>query len=106
MLVDGEFKVHNRLIKRVPKSLFCLTNRNPLRKCCVWLMEWRWFDNAILVFILLNSIGMANYDYINDDALKNRYLDAIFNVFSLIFLGSSLLVQRFQDASLELQRRL
>lgn len=48
-------------------------------------MEWRWFDNAIMVFILLNSIGMANYDYINDEAILNRYLDAIFNVFSLVF---------------------
>ena len=48
-------------------------------------MEWRWFDNLIMLFIILNSIGMANYDYLDDDALKNQILDAIFNVFSLIF---------------------
>ena len=48
-------------------------------------MEWRWFDNLIMLFIILNSIGMANYDYIDDKAVMNIYLNAIFNVFSLIF---------------------
>ena len=48
-------------------------------------MEWKWFDNLIMVFIILNSIGMANYDYIDEDAVKNQYLDKLFNIFSLIF---------------------
>ena len=38
-----------------------------------------------MVFIILNSIGMANYDYINDDAAMNDFLNAVFNIFSLVF---------------------
>ena len=38
-----------------------------------------------MVFIILNSIGMANYDYIDEDAIRNQYLDTLFNIFSFIF---------------------
>ena len=48
-------------------------------------MEWKWFDNLVMVFIILNSICMANYDYIDEEALLNTTLNAIFNIFSLIF---------------------
>ena len=85
LLADGEFKIHGRIIKRVTRSLWCLTNKNKVRKSSVWLMEWRWFDRIIMTLILINSICMAGYDYIDTDAERNKVLDRIFEVFSLLF---------------------
>ena len=62
-LFTGEFTVHDRLIRRVPKSLCCLTNKSKLRRKMVWLVEWVWFDNIIMFSIVLNSILLAIYDF-------------------------------------------
>ena len=35
------------------------------------MMEWRWFDNIIMLFIIVNSICMAAYDYLDEDAPAN-----------------------------------
>ena len=48
-------------------------------------MEWRWFDNIIMFFIIINSLCMASYDYLDEEAPRNKTLNTLFDVFSLIF---------------------
>ena len=54
-------------------------------------MEWKWFDNGIMVFIIFNSIGMGMYDYINEDAGINKILNTVFIIFSLVFTLESII---------------
>ena len=74
-LADGEFEVHGRLKKRVARSLWCLTNRHKIRYASVWLMEWKWFDNIIMGLIIINSICMGAYNYLDENAPKNQILN-------------------------------
>ena len=48
-------------------------------------MEWRWFDRIIMTLIIINSICMAFYNYIDDEAPENKVLDRIFEGFSVLF---------------------
>jgi len=54
-------------------------------------MEWPWFDRIIMTLILINSLCMAFYDYIDDDAPNNKVLDKVFEVFSLLFTIEALI---------------
>ena len=44
-------------------SLFCLNDTNSFRKALVWFINWKGFDTAITVAILLNSVMLASTDY-------------------------------------------
>lgn len=77
ILSPGEFKVGNRIIKRVPKALYCFTNTNPVRKASAVISEHKAFDIFIILCIFANMITMASRDYINKnkDSSRNEILD-------------------------------
>ena len=93
VLSPGEFKVGNRIIKRVPKALFCLTHTNPVRKIAANVSEHKAFDTFIIVLIFANMITMASRDYLHKDmeSVRNNILDQMDYVFSLVFLIESIL---------------
>lgn len=43
--------------------MFCLGDKNPFRKFCVWLIEWKWFDRLLTLCILINALNIAGSDY-------------------------------------------
>jgi len=40
-------------------SLFILKESNIIRKYCVWIVTWHWFDKVITLIIVLNTISLA-----------------------------------------------
>lgn len=41
------------------RALFCLPPKNPLRRLCITLIEWRWFDRVVIALIVLNCAFLA-----------------------------------------------
>lgn len=56
-----------RMTRYTPRSLYCMTLSNPLRRRAIDLLEWRWFDRLILLTIALNCGFMASDDPLNLD---------------------------------------
>lgn len=46
-----------------PRTLFLFRESNPVRRAAVWLVDWRWFDRAILLAIIVNTVVLAMQDY-------------------------------------------
>lgn len=40
-------------------SLFILKESYLIRKYCVWVVTWHWFDKVITLIIVLNTISLA-----------------------------------------------
>jgi hypothetical protein len=57
------FFVHGQKRLFAPVSLGLFDEGNSLRLAVVWLVEWRWFDNFILLLIVCNSVIMAITDW-------------------------------------------
>ena len=60
---DSTFYVHGRYVKFAKQSLGFFTNKNQVRIFMVWLTTSKWFDRAILLLIILNSICLGVKDY-------------------------------------------
>jgi hypothetical protein len=61
--VRANFVVHGKLYRFSPVSLGCLPETSALRQFLVWLVTWKWWDRAVLLIILLNTIMLAMTDY-------------------------------------------
>ena len=61
---------------RPARALFCLTLKNPIRKLCIQVVEWKAFESLILITIFANCIQLAVYTpYPNADSNDiNAYL--------------------------------
>jgi hypothetical protein len=72
---------------RPPSALFCLSLKNPLRKLCIDIVEWKPFEYLILLTIFANCIALAVFTpYPNNDSnLTNSYLERIEIIFLVIF---------------------
>ncbi|THD25480.1 Voltage-dependent calcium channel type D subunit alpha-1 [Fasciola hepatica] len=83
---------------RPERTLFCLTLRNPLRKLCIGIVEWKYplipltkicrpFEYLILLTIMANCCALgAVSPYPDGDSNKlNHILEKIENVFIVIF---------------------
>ena len=46
---------------RAPRSIYCFSVKNPLRKKCIEFVEWKPFEFLILVTILGNCVALAVY---------------------------------------------
>ena len=46
---------------RAPRSIYCFTLKNPLRKLCLQIVEWKPFEFLILFTILGNCVALATY---------------------------------------------
>lgn len=95
-MLRGAFECHNQVHHFSPKSLFCCSNGNRVRKWVVWLITWKWFDHFVTVVILGNSVILAMRDY--GDRLNSAYvsdrnpmLEEIGKIFSLIFIAECVL---------------
>ncbi|KAK8396140.1 hypothetical protein O3P69_005321 [Scylla paramamosain] len=72
---------------RPARALFCLGLKNPLRKLCIDLVEWKPFEWFILVTIFANCVALAVYTpYPNSDSNSvNDTLERIEIIFMVIF---------------------
>ncbi|KAK9299970.1 hypothetical protein QLX08_007186 [Tetragonisca angustula] len=69
------------------RALFCLPLKNPLRKMCIDVVEWKPFEWLILMTIFANCVALAvytPYPY-GDSNLTNQYLEKIEYIFLVIF---------------------
>ena len=83
----------DRIIFRVPNSLYCFNNRSKIRMTAAKVSEHRAFDIIIIIFILANCICMAMRDYTDreDETMRNRVLNQIDYIFSAVFIFEAML---------------
>ncbi|XP_075591517.1 ca[2+]-channel protein alpha[[1]] subunit D isoform X11 [Dermatophagoides farinae] len=83
-----------RIVRKVPKVpekaervLYCLRLKNPIRRLCINIVEWKPFEWLILVTICLNCIALGVYTpYPGGDSNDtNLVLEKIEYVFLVIF---------------------
>ncbi|XP_025208287.1 muscle calcium channel subunit alpha-1 isoform X3 [Melanaphis sacchari] len=76
-----------QLPDRPQRALCCLSLKNPLRKLCIGVIEWKPFEYLILMTIFANCVALAVYTPYpcNDSNTVNGYLDRIERVFLVIF---------------------
>ncbi|XP_042859901.1 muscle calcium channel subunit alpha-1-like isoform X35 [Penaeus japonicus] len=72
---------------RPVRALFCLGLKNPLRKICIDVVEWKPFEWFILLTIFANCVALAVYTpYPNSDSnATNAKLEQIEIIFMVIF---------------------
>ncbi|KAJ3612037.1 hypothetical protein NHX12_020314, partial [Muraenolepis orangiensis] len=46
---------------RPPRALLCLTLKNPIRRACINVVEWKPFEIIILMTIFANCVALAVY---------------------------------------------
>ena len=68
----GAFLVHGKRVDYDTNSLYIFKSTMSIRIWVVWLIEWKYFDNFIMICILGNSISLAMYDYADPDALQTK----------------------------------
>ncbi|XP_046597260.1 muscle calcium channel subunit alpha-1 isoform X2 [Neodiprion lecontei] len=75
------------LADRPIRALYCLPLKNPVRKMCIDVVEWKPFEWLILLTIFANCVALAVYTpYPNSDSNStNTYLEKIEYVFLVIF---------------------
>lgn len=81
------FRVHGKTYRFCRTSLNCLDNRNWLRKICVWIACWKWFDRFIIALIIVNSLflGMMDYTDTENKSWRNKLVEYSEPVFTVIF---------------------
>uniref|UniRef100_T1E1N8 Voltage-dependent L-type calcium channel subunit alpha n=1 Tax=Cupiennius salei TaxID=6928 RepID=T1E1N8_CUPSA len=92
--MDKEKQERKRVVRKPPKvverplrALFCLTLKNPIRKLCIDIVEWKPFEYLILLTIFANCIALAVFTPFpyGDSNSVNAYLEKIEYVFLVIF---------------------
>lgn len=78
---------------RPQRALFCLTLKNPVRKLCIDVVEWKPFEFLILFTIFANCVALAVYTpYPNGDSnITNTYLEKIEYIFLVIFTAECIM---------------
>lgn len=71
------------------RSLFCLGLKNPLRKLCYDIVEWKPFEYMILTTIFANCIALAVFTPYpaGDTNYTNQILEKVEWLFMIIFTG-------------------
>ncbi|RVE48345.1 hypothetical protein evm_007005 [Chilo suppressalis] len=79
--------------ERPKRSLFCLGLKNPLRKLCYDIVEWKPFEYMILITIFANCIALAVFTpYPSGDTNNtNQILEKVEWVFMVIFTGECIM---------------
>uniref|UniRef100_A0A7E4W8C3 Voltage-dependent L-type calcium channel subunit alpha n=1 Tax=Panagrellus redivivus TaxID=6233 RepID=A0A7E4W8C3_PANRE len=77
----------NNTVERSERSLLCLSVKNPIRKACISITEWRPFEWLILLMICANCIALAVYQPYpaQDSDTKNTVLEQIEYLFIVVF---------------------
>ena len=79
------FSVHGKKVLYARNSCCCFTEKNRLRYLLVWLIECKWFDIAIMIVILANSIALGIRDYTDPNNLTTRNQIVINSYVHIIF---------------------
>uniref|UniRef100_A0A665WTQ9 Voltage-dependent L-type calcium channel subunit alpha n=1 Tax=Echeneis naucrates TaxID=173247 RepID=A0A665WTQ9_ECHNA len=72
---------------RPPRALLCLTLKNPIRRACISIVEWKPFEIIILMTIFANCVALAVYiPFPEDDSnATNSNLVTFYACISFIF---------------------
>nr|XP_023019052.1 muscle calcium channel subunit alpha-1-like [Leptinotarsa decemlineata] len=72
---------------RPQRALFCLYLKNPIRKLCIDVVEWKPFEWLILLTIFANCVALAVFTPFpcSDSNMTNTYLEKIEYLFLVIF---------------------
>ncbi|NP_571975.1 voltage-dependent L-type calcium channel subunit alpha-1C [Danio rerio] len=72
---------------RPPRALLCLTLKNPIRRACINIVEWKPFEIIILMTIFANCVALAVYiPFPEDDSnATNSNLERVEYGFLIIF---------------------
>ncbi|KAH9628916.1 hypothetical protein HF086_006285 [Spodoptera exigua] len=75
------------------RSLFCLGLKNPLRKLCYDIVEWKPFEYMILTTIFANCIALAVFTPYpaSDTNNTNQILEKVEWIFMVIFTGECIM---------------
>ncbi|XP_046671413.1 voltage-dependent L-type calcium channel subunit alpha-1S-like [Homalodisca vitripennis] len=73
--------------ERSQRALFFFTLKNPLRKLCIDIVEWKPFEWLILFTIFANCVALAVFTpYPNSDSnITNAHLEKIEYIFLVMF---------------------
>ncbi|KAH9101797.1 hypothetical protein AeMF1_021502 [Aphanomyces euteiches] len=89
--ISGHFRKFQRI------SLGCFTAKHPVRKVCIQIVTWKWFDRFIVACVIFNTIILALTDYTNAWAEGpnatiwiNSFIDKCNSVSFYIFLIEAL----------------
>ncbi|XP_042191356.1 voltage-dependent L-type calcium channel subunit alpha-1C [Callorhinchus milii] len=80
-------KQANAATTRPPRALFCLTLKNPIRRACINIVEWKPFEIIILLTIFANCVALAVYiPFPEDDSnATNSNLERVEYLFLIVF---------------------
>ncbi|OQR81874.1 Voltage-gated Ion Channel (VIC) Superfamily, partial [Thraustotheca clavata] len=77
-------------------ALGCLSLNNPLRKLCLAIVMWKWFERFIMVCVLFNTLLLGLVDYTNAvDGVpnplspRNMLIDRVNSISLYIFIGEA-----------------
>ncbi|XP_076862639.1 voltage-dependent L-type calcium channel subunit alpha-1C isoform X16 [Brachyhypopomus gauderio] len=72
---------------RPPRALLCLTLKNPIRRACINIVEWKPFEIIILMTIFANCVALAVYiPFPEDDSNATNFnLERVEYLFLIIF---------------------
>uniref|UniRef100_A0A336MGI3 Voltage-dependent L-type calcium channel subunit alpha n=1 Tax=Culicoides sonorensis TaxID=179676 RepID=A0A336MGI3_CULSO len=78
---------------RPQRALFCLGLKNPIRKLCIDIVEWKPFEYLILLTIFANCVALAVFTpYPNSDSNQtNAHLEKIEYIFLVIFTAECIM---------------
>ena len=79
--------VHGKHKRFALNSCYFFSVKNKVRYAMVWLVEWPWFESAITLLILANSLFLGIFDYVNPEAHTWRNHLVIYSepIFTTIF---------------------
>ncbi|XP_012394726.1 voltage-dependent L-type calcium channel subunit alpha-1C isoform X7 [Orcinus orca] len=80
-------KQGSTMATRPPRALLCLTLKNPIRRACISIVEWKPFEIIILLTIFANCVALAIYiPFPEDDSnATNSNLERVEYLFLIIF---------------------
>ncbi|XP_069797369.1 voltage-dependent L-type calcium channel subunit alpha-1S-like isoform X2 [Narcine bancroftii] len=78
---------------RPARSLLCLSLKNPLRKLCTSIVEWKPFEIIILITIFANCVALAVFQPLPEDDTNslNFKLEKVEYIFLIIFTIEAIL---------------
>ncbi|RHZ38551.1 hypothetical protein DYB31_009529 [Aphanomyces astaci] len=77
-------------------SLGCLTTKHPIRRICIRIVTWRWFDRFIVACVIFNTVILGLTDYTdawadgpNTTIWINWFIDSCNGISFYIFLAEA-----------------
>ncbi|XP_063708918.1 voltage-dependent T-type calcium channel subunit alpha-1G [Culicoides brevitarsis] len=84
--LDNLPQIRTLLENRQDFSLYLFHENNKFRKTCTWIINQKWFDNVVLLFIALNCITLAmERPNIPPTSTERAFLQTANNVFTTVF---------------------